>query len=124
MTMFTKLEQAALHAIFLETPEFAGELNQQLEKTAVVTRENSGCGFFTTLAVPADALQVITPRVLGYATHARILGLEHSLGFVLFMGNGRMQLLEGYAWGPESTVALDFLNVTFEIFNAPITRIG
>lgn len=113
-----------LHSIFLETPELAPDLERQMERANATKRENTGCGFFTTIAVPADALQVSTPSVLGYETHARVHGLEHGLGFVLFMREGRMYLLEGYAWGSEGTASLDLFNLTFEIFNAPIQRIG
>ena len=91
-----------------------------MERATATKRENTGCGFFTTIAVSADGPQVNAPSVLGYETHARVLGLEHGLGFVLFMREGRMHLLEGYAWGPESTALLDLFGLTFEIFNAPI----
>ena len=119
MTTFTQLEQAALHAIFAETPELAGDLERQFERARVKARENTGGGFFTTVAVPDDAPRVSSPKVLGYETHARVDGLEHGLGFVLFMQEGRLHILEGYARGPESTISLDLTNLAFEIFNSP-----
>ncbi|HEX2017971.1 MAG TPA: hypothetical protein VGO17_03445 [Aurantimonas sp.] len=73
----TDLEVAALRAIFLETPELALALERQLETLAVIKRENSGHGFFTTMRVADNALAVDSPSVLGLATHARIGGLEH-----------------------------------------------
>lgn len=121
MTGFTRLEEAVLHAIFAETPDLA-HLERQLERATVVERENSGGGFFTTIAVAAEAPRVAGPGVLGYETHARVDGLEHGLGFVLFMKKGRLHLLEGYSWSPESTANLDLATLTFEIFNAPINR--
>ena len=120
MGMFTDLELAALHSIFSETPELAADLERQMERATIVKRENTGGGFFTTIMVSTDALQVNAPRVLGYETHARIHGLKHGLGFVLFMEEGRMHLLEGYAWGSESTALLDLFDLTFEIFNQRI----
>lgn len=75
MTTFTNLELAALRAIFLETPEFAPILERQLEKSVVTERENSGGGFFTTIAVAGDAPIVNSASVLGYDTQARIGGL-------------------------------------------------
>ena len=124
MGTFTSLELAALRAIFSETPDLTADLEQQMDRAAVTKRENTGAGFFTTIAVSDDAPQVNTHRILGHKTHARVHGLEHGLGFVLFMREGRMHLLEGYGYGPESTASLDLLDLTFEIFNAPAQHVG
>jgi hypothetical protein len=89
MPSFTKLEKAALDGIFAETPELAPILEQQFDKAAVTNRENTGGGFFTTIEVREDAPRVNGPRVLGCETHARVEGLTHGLGFVLFMEDDR-----------------------------------
>jgi hypothetical protein len=124
MSAFTDLEVAALQAIFLETPEFAPALERQFEVAEVSERENSGGGFFTTIRVADDAPAVDSPCVLGYATQARISGLEHGFGFVLFINAGRLHMLEGFAWGPESTHDLDLTALRFEIYNQPVQRLG
>ena len=124
MTGFTDLEAAALRAIFLETPELAPALKRQLEASEVTERENSGGGFFTTIAVADDAPAVKSPSVLGYATHARVGGLEHGFGFVLFIKGGRLHLLEGFALAPESTHDLDLAALQFEIYNQPEECLG
>jgi hypothetical protein len=115
MPKFTRMEEAALHAIFAETPERAPALERQLSQAAVTERENTGGGFFTTLSVPEDAPRAEGPRVLGYATTARVEGLTEGLGFVLFLKEGRLHLLEGYAMAPESTAALDLEALAFTI---------
>lgn len=124
MTKFTELEIAALRAIFLETPELAPALERQLAASVVAKRENSGGGFFTTMRVADDALAVDSPSVLGDATHARISGLEHGFGFVLFIKGGRLHMLEGFAYGPEDTHDLDLAALQFEIYNQPVQRLG
>ena len=120
MNTFTSLELAALHSIFSETPDLAADLKRQMERATVVKRENTGSGFFTTIAVSIDAPQLNAPRVLGHETQARVHGLGHDLGFVLFMEEGRMHFLEGYAWGSESTASLDLLDLTFEVYKQRI----
>jgi hypothetical protein len=92
MMPFTELELAALHSI-LETPELTSGLERQLATATVTERENSGGGFFTTIAVAGDAPRVTSPKVLGYDTQARVEGLEYGFGFVLFMENGRLHPL-------------------------------
>lgn len=123
MTGFTAMETAALQAIFAETPVIARELQRQLERATVTKRENTGGGFFTDIDVPEDTPRVECPNVLGYATHARVEGLEHGLGFALLMKDGRMRLLDGHAWGPESTASLDLGSLSFELFNKPALQI-
>ncbi len=124
MTKLTDLEAAALRAIFLETPELAPALERQLAASVVTERENSGGGFFTTLRCADDALGVDSPSVLGHATHARIGGLEHGFGFILFMEDGQLHMLEGFAYGPESTHDLDLAALQFEIYNEPVQRLA
>lgn len=122
MVEFTKLELASLHAIFSETPALAQKLEHQLQRSAVTKRENTGGGFFTDIAVADDAPKVDCPDVLGHTTHARIGGLKHGLGFVLFMEEGKLHLLEGYALG-ESTASVDLINLSFEIFHEPLNAV-
>ena len=123
MTHFTNMETAALRAIFAETPAISSDLQRQLSRATVTKRENTGGGFYTDIAVPDDVPGVKCPKVLGYATHARVEGLEHGLGFVLFLEDGRLQLLEGYARGPESTTSLDLHSLSFEIYHEPLQRL-
>ena len=121
MAKFTELELAALHSIFLETPELAPALEQQLAIATVVERENTGGGFFTTISIEGDAPRVVLSDVLGFDTQARVKGLEHGMGFVLFTEDGLIRLLEGFAWGPESTATLDLQSLEFDVYKqAPI----
>jgi hypothetical protein len=124
MSTFTELELAALHSIFAETPDLAPALQQQLAVATVTERENSGGGFFTTIAVDADAPRVVVSDVLGFETQARVKGLEHGIGFVLFTKEGLICLLEGFAWGPESTAALDLQSLEFEIYKQAPVRVS
>jgi hypothetical protein len=112
---FTELEVAALRSIFSETSELAAGLERQLAAATVAERENSGRGFFTTITVPDDPPRVNSPKVLGYETHAHVQGMEYGLGFVLFMKDGALNLLEGYALAG-STSALDLTNLQFDVF--------
>jgi hypothetical protein len=124
MMTFTELELAALRSIFSETPELASGLEQQLAVGTVTERENTGGGFFTTIAIADDAPTVSSPNVLGYETQARIDGLSDGLGFVLFMEDGRLHVLEGFAWGPEDTAPLDLAALRFEVYKQPIKRLS
>jgi hypothetical protein len=94
-------------------------LEQQLEKAVVTNRENTGGGFLTTIVTSEGAPQVNTPKVLGNETYARVEGMTCGLGFVLFMENGRLHLLDGYALGGESTAHLELEKLTSSITRTP-----
>ena len=61
----------------------------------VARREFSGVGFFTYLSVPAEL-----PRAKGCArlvlgdVYAEVAGLQHSAGFLLFVTDGALDVLE------------------------------
>ena len=113
---FTKLELAALHAIFAETPELSEKLERQVAASVVTDRENTGHGFFTSIAVGADAPRVAADH-LGKTTHAKVVGLDPGMGFVLFLKEGLLHTLEGYAFSPDDTTPLDLADLEFSITN-------
>lgn len=117
------LERAALRAIIGEAPGHAATLESQAACVRVVRRENSGAGCFTHLHVPDGVPLLSGISTLGDETHAHVPGLEHGLGFVLFVKDGKLGLLETYTVEPESTVALDFETLAFEIVRMPVMRI-
>jgi hypothetical protein len=106
-----------LRAIFSETPERQSRLEQQFSGAVVLSRENSGAGFFTAIFVPHDIPPVSGPNVLGYETSAQVAGLNYGMGFVLFVEDGRLHLLEEYSYEPESTSEIQIETVQFSIFN-------
>jgi hypothetical protein len=124
MTAFTQLELAALKSMFSETPELAPQLERQLSAATVTNRENTGVGFFASISVPRTADQIARSEPLGGETHARVPGIEHGLGFVLFFDAGRLGTLEGFTYGSESTASLDLTKVAFEIVRVPVNRVG
>ena len=94
MMGFTALELAALHSMFAEVPSLAQQLERQLSAASVTNRESTGVGFFTSISVPLTAEAVERSEPLSGETHARLPGLEHGLGFVLFFNEGRIATLE------------------------------
>lgn len=78
-------------------------LRSQLAAAAVSSREYTGVGFFTSFAVPdscsrlpADGGRWTISDVFGEAA-----GVEHGVGFILFIENGALDTLECYTFGTE-----------------------
>jgi hypothetical protein len=120
MTSFTALEKTALEAILAELSEGRAAVQHQLLHTKVVARENTGGGFFSDLEVDPGVHGLSTKTAsLGDKIWIGVDGLEYGLGAILHFKNGRANLLEGYAIGPEDTASIDFAQVPFAIINEP-----
>jgi len=97
MDDLTKLERAVLDMLLAGELPAAETLRAQVRVGRVVERRITGVGFFTTFAVPPDAPRVHGSFQLGDVL-ARIEGLSHGAGFVLWVKNGALDMLEGYTF--------------------------
>lgn len=64
----------------------------------VTAREHSGVGFFTHFEVPTDAPRIVPPS-LEMATDATLVGVGEPVGFLLFVRDGVLSMLEGFVYG-------------------------
>jgi hypothetical protein len=120
MTPVTSLEQTALAAIIAEAVEHRVSLEEQLRRVVVVSRENTGGGFFTEMRVSCGAENFAMDAArLGLNVWISVEGLEYGLGMILHLKNGYANLLEGYAVGPEDTSGIDFTHVRFALAEEP-----
>lgn len=75
-------------------------LREQFRASQVSKRELTGCGFFTYFKV--DPTISAAPTNLASIklgdVDAKISGLEHGAGFVLFVTDGYLDNLEGYSY--------------------------
>lgn len=121
MLHLTDLERDAIGRIVAEAPEYRVMLDHQLQSVMVEKRENTGGGFLTTLLV-AEATTIEIPSPLGLNVYGSIDGMAYGLGFLLFIENGLISLLEGYSVGGEDTADLDFERVAYTITSKPVPR--
>jgi hypothetical protein len=74
-------------------------LRDQAEQLIVSSREMTGVGFFTEFAVARGAAQPPVDRSFRLGGVSGIAdGVRHGLGFVLFVENGLLHMLEGYTY--------------------------
>ena len=76
------------------------DLRMQLSMCQVSRRELTGCGFFTDLCVAPDAPRAQTAKrhIRLSDVTANVEGLEHGAGFVVYVDDGMLMMLEGFSF--------------------------
>jgi len=97
MESLSDLEYAVLVAIADQSPEFGAALREQLSKAKVIGRQNTGTGFYTTLAVAGGRPMRGAASPMG-DVGADVHGVEHGMGFLLWLRDGIAETLEGYVY--------------------------
>ena len=116
---FTPLERRVFDAIYEKYPADRSALEAQISTAVLDRRENTGCGFFTYFIVDRSLSPPIGGERLRDGPAARIEGVKHGFGFILWLDAGYANCLEGYNWGEGNTVGLNFETVKFEIAAKP-----
>ncbi|RSV39813.1 hypothetical protein CA234_13630 [Sphingomonas sp. ABOLE] len=120
MMAFTPLEQAAIAAILDESGERRVVVEQQLTRSSVLSRKNTGGGFFAELKVDSSASRLNEGTIpFGENIYFGIYGLQYGLGMILHLKGGYVNLLEGYSVGGEDTSAIDFARIRFALIAEP-----
>jgi hypothetical protein len=101
-------------AICEKYPADRPALETQISTAVLDRRENTGCGFFTYFVVDHRSPPIGGER-MRHGPGARIEGVKHGFGFILWLDKGYADCLEGYNWGEGNTVGLNFETVKFEI---------
>jgi hypothetical protein len=103
------LESAVLDLLLSRHDEGYPALRTQLATVEVTAREMTGAGFFTSLSVAPDTpkapASVGNPLGQGAAydedVYADLDGMASGAGFLLWLSDGRMSRLEGYAYADQ-----------------------
>jgi len=97
-----------------EYPASAMAFREQIEAAQVVGYQNSGAGFFSDVMVPEGTLLLDEKSPLDVA-YGNVAGIEHGMGFIIFLRDGRLAMIEGYSNAGEATAKIDFSQVAFEL---------
>jgi hypothetical protein len=113
---FTALERAVLEAICEMHSANRAALEAQLSTATVISRENTGAGFYARFQVERSSGIAINGERSRAGPEARIDGLRHGMGFILWMKEGYVACLEGYSYA-ESTKGIVLEAVGFDILD-------
>lgn len=119
MTELTALERTALNALLDELGEGRTAIEEQVLHASVLSRENTGGGFFTALGLRGEMPAHLQNKHLGQNVWISVEGMSHGLGMILHLRTEEVPLLEGYAVAPENTSSIDFEQVRFALVRVP-----
>lgn len=99
MQGLNRFEQAVMDKLLAGDHPAMAILRAQAATARLVSREYSGVGFFCSFEVPADAPTLgAGGRLTIDDVNAEVTGLTHGAGFVLFVCDGRLDMLEGFSY--------------------------
>jgi hypothetical protein len=97
--MLTPLEKAVIAALLEKSGEPFDTARRQLEHASITKREFTGVGFFTEFAIADDApVRKDLPDATLGNVGADLPGVQHGVGFLLFIRGGVVTMLEGYTY--------------------------
>ena len=112
MTKLTSFERQALDCMAPLFGARADAFRKQLASVAVVSRENTGVGFYTRVAVDRD--RSATLEFTRQAAHFNVEGVEGGLSVILWGdGDGFLRTVEGVTFGNNQLVDVDLSAIQF-----------
>ena len=88
-------------------------LRQQLELCTVVKRELTGFGFYTTVTVPENISRIAGLNFKFGDVAGEIPGLPSGAGFLLYVKDGVLEMLEGYSYDEPWPESIDSFDLTY-----------
>jgi hypothetical protein len=99
MTTLTPLEDQVIRMLLAGDDEALAVLRQQLDHAKVSSRRMTGVGFYTAFVVPPEATRVIDrPSFKLGDVNGTAANVKHGLGFLLYVTDGVLSMLEGYTY--------------------------
>jgi len=96
-------------------------LECQISSATILKRENTGAGFYTYCAVDRTSNAPVEGLNLRHGPMAKIDGLDHGMGFILWLKDGYLDCLEGYSY-EENTTAVVLEHAVFDMVDDPVKR--
>jgi hypothetical protein len=99
MSKLTILEDQVLQMLLRGEDEVVSVLRLQASHADASSRKMTGVGFFTNFEISADVPRVKTCLTFKLGdVNGTADNLKHGLGFLLYVANGALSMLEGYTY--------------------------
>lgn len=108
------LERAVLEKLLDgDHPMFAA-LREQAQSGRLLGRERTGVGFYCSFEVPPEVSAVEPFDFEIDDVNGEVQGLAHGAGFVLFVRDGRLDMLEGFSYDEPWPQEVSHFKLTYQ----------
>lgn len=115
MEGLNNFENAVLAKLLAGDHPVLAALRSQAERARLVLRKYTGVGFYCDFALPPDVPPLEKHLDFHFGdVNAKIAGLKHGAGFVLFVRDGRLNMLEGYSYDEPWPEALGDFELSYQ----------
>jgi hypothetical protein len=115
MKGLNEFEQQVLDKLLAGDHPVLDALRAQAERARLTRREYTGVGFFCDFDVPSDAAPLPTQSDFHVGdVNASLDGLKYGAGFVLYVRNRRLAMLEGYTYEEPWPQKVHNLKLTYQ----------
>ena len=95
----TSLETSVMHMLLAGDDEVLAVLRRQLGNISVTSRKMTGAGFYAEFLHPPDVERITDlPSFKFGDVDGRASNLKHGAGFLLYVTQGVLSMLEGYTY--------------------------
>jgi hypothetical protein len=114
MKTLTSFEQAVLDKLLAGDDPALAILREQARHASLRSREMTGVGFHCHFDVPDNAERLGHEKFHLGDVNASVSGLAHGAGFVLFVEDGRLAMLEGYSYDEPWPISIDGFQLSYQ----------
>ena len=94
----TPLEHDVIATLVRPAHPLMNAFREQLAVCRIKSRELTGVGFFTHIVVPQRLAVAAVGKLILSDVAAELDGVQHGAGFVLFIEDGMLDVLEGFTY--------------------------
>ena len=107
------IEKAVLKKMLIGSFPILIQLRNQLELCTIGKRELTGFGFYTTFVVPENIHRDKGNDFKIGDVFGRIAGVDNGAGFLLYVKNGVLDMLEGYSYDEPWPSSIDEFELSY-----------
>jgi hypothetical protein len=115
MSDLTPLERAVMNKLLEGEDDILAVLRRQLEEAKVSQRKMTGAGFYLTFAIPNGVSRIPGDLTVKFGdVEAEIANLTDGAGFLLYLQNGCLHMLEGYTYDGPWPAEIDQFKLSYD----------
>ena len=99
MDTMTPLEDQVMRMLLAGNDDVLAVLRQQIEQAQISSRKLTGAGFYTEFSIPSEIARLVGRQSFKLGdVNGTAANIKHGLGFLLYVNDGAIAMLEGYTY--------------------------